>query len=131
VVVNQPDPIPEYRELLELLWSYEPDIDGFHKALAPSETLVDGRLPEFHDCSLQYKLSRVRAAAYDIGGGAFIDPTWITENGEVLSTHVSQSMTNGDSLVHSAALNVGRDASRKRNGKSTLFSPEALKFGKC
>jgi hypothetical protein len=115
-----PNPHPDHREILEIFWSYQPVADSFEEDLDPSNAPPNENLPSFYNLTWYVKFERIRLAAFDSSGISDPDLTWISKDGRVLSTHVSLSVEGRESLVHSAALNIGRR--RTHTGSLTLIS---------
>lgn len=114
-----PDPDPEYRKLLEYVWSLQPDKDDLVEDLDSSIDILSDVLPNFYDFDYSARVFNIRAAVYNNYSNTCIDSTWITKDGRVLPDHVQQSADSGACLVHTAAMSIGICQSRTQ--KSILI----------
>lgn len=101
----QPDPDPAYRELLQLSWSLGHDVYDIWHLCDQGMSIVDERLPTYHDTSIRWKCIRVRYQAY-CDTGSELDSSWISADGTVQPAHIAGSIAHGLSLIHSAAIRL-------------------------
>ncbi|KAH8175073.1 hypothetical protein LIA77_06492 [Sarocladium implicatum] len=121
-----PNPHPDRRELLRLLWAYHPVVEDYEADMNTSATVSDQDAPAFHHLLYHIKLGMIRIAAFDVSHISDPDPTCITQDGKVVASHVLRSLEGQDSLVHSTAVSIGRSRAYIGNANdSRPCTPEA------
>ncbi|KAL2210595.1 hypothetical protein CC79DRAFT_523438 [Sarocladium strictum] len=108
-VLRMPNTPLVSRQILQLLWSLNHDVDDLGLLPLSFITMLDTRPPIYHDNSIPQKCHSIRIEVCWPGRTKDIDSSWISADGKVQPLHVDTSIAQGKSLVHSAALKVAAE----------------------
>lgn len=126
-----PNPHPDRYEVFRLFWAYQPARCLVEGNLEPPHALEDSYFlerppPSLHDLRDSAKFGNIRFRT--LLPGYFFDcpdPAWLSKDGSVTAMHVSLSLELKLSLIHSAALAVGKCTAELGN----IFLSSLTKLG--